>query len=158
MKVLSLKLGCLGDNEYLSYEDDGKVRRKKHYHLQPLVIERPKAGWNREKITCQGCGQEVIITVYSPQTVRLRRLSALLLSLLPIILALGCYLLKFKPDSFEGGFAAVIFLSLVWMIPVFLPDVFRKEFKMALAFQQKKPGRHRFFEANVESVTTEYFY
>jgi hypothetical protein len=140
MKVLSLKLGCLGDNEYLSYEEDGKVHRKKHYHLQPLVIERPQVKWNRERIICQGCGQELTITVYSRQAVRLRRLSALSLSMLPVILALGFYFLKFEPNSFEGGFAAVIFLSLVWMIPVFLPDVFRKEYKMALAFQQKKTG------------------
>jgi hypothetical protein len=158
MKVFSLKLGCLGDSEFLSYEDDGKIHRKKRYHLQPLVIERPPVGWIRERVTCQGCGQELFITVYSPQTVKLRRLSALSLSLLPIVLALGCYFLKFKPNSFEGGFAAVIFLSLVWMIPVFLPDVFRKEYKMALAFQQKKNDRHRLYEANVESVTTEFYY
>lgn len=153
-----VKLGCLSDKEDTVYKY-GKIRKKRFYHLKPLTINRPPWGIAEEKILCDTCGHNFYVTVYSRTASRLKRLSALGFSLLPVTVFGIASLLNIGKHGFLGGFAIVIFLALVWMIPVFLPVVFRKEYKLALRLHTEKDDRqHRFYETNVESVTQEIYY
>lgn len=153
-----VKLGCLNEKEEAVYKH-GKMRKKRFYHLKPLKINRPDWGVTEEKIQCDTCGRYFCVTVYSRAASRLKRLSALGFALLPLTL-LGIFLLvNIRAHEFLGGFAIVIFLAVFWLIPVFLPVVFRKEHKLALRLQTEKGDRqHRFYETNVESVTQEMYY
>lgn len=167
-----VKLGCLSDKEEAIYKY-GKLRKKRFYHLKPLTIHRPPWGIIEEKISCETCHRNFYVTVYSRAAARLKRLSSIGFSLLPVTVAVTAILLvnmvkrSYPSGSKAGadmlakieGFAIVIFLALVWMIPVFLPIVFRKEHKLALRLLTEKGDRqHRFYETNVESVTQETFY
>ncbi len=154
----AVKLGCLSDTEDAIYRR-GKIRKKRFYHLKPLTIQRPDWGVTEEKILCDTCGRNFYVTVYSRMATRLKRLSALGFSLLPLTIPGIAFLLNIGKNDFLKGFGIVIFLALVWMIPVFLPVVFRKEYKLALHLQAEKGNRkHRFYETNVESVTQETYY
>jgi hypothetical protein len=167
-----VKLGCLSDKEEAIYKS-GKIRKKRFYHLKPLTINRPPWGITEEKISCNTCNRSIYVTVYSRMASRLRRLSALGFSLLPVTISVIAILLlnivkhnhpadsKVAADMLGKitGFSIIIFLALVWMIPVFLPVVFRKEHKLALRLLAEKGDRqHRFYETNVESVTQETFF
>lgn len=156
MKVLAFKLGCLDETEHIIYER-GQVHNLKHYHLQPLEIERPGQGTSRVRVSCQACGEDLFFTVLSPIAAFRKRCNALVLSILPVALFAGFSMI---PDNsgFWNGFALVICLSLAWMIPVFLPVVFRKEFLLAVSFNHKKEDRHRLFEPNVSKVTSEFYF
>lgn len=154
----AVKLGCLSDTEDAVYRQ-GKFRKKRFYHLNPLTIQRPDWGVTEEKILCSTCGRILYVTVYSRTAIRLKRLSALGFSLLPLTIPAIAFLLNIAKNDFLKGFGIVIFLALVWMIPVFLPVIFRKEYKLALHLQAEKGDRkHRFYETNVESVTQETYY
>lgn len=167
-----VKLGCLSDNEEAIYKY-GKIRKKRFYHLHPLTINRPPWGITEEKISCSTCKRNIYVTVYSRTASRLKRLSALGFSLLPVtvsvITVLSINIVKHNYPAGSKiaaemlskitGFSLIIFLALVWMIPVFLPVVFRKEYKLALRLLTEKGDRqHRFYETNVESVTQETFF
>lgn len=167
-----VKLGCLSDKEETIYKF-GKLRKKRFYHLKPLTINRPPWGIIEEKISCETCHRNFYVTVYSRAAARLKRLSSLGFSLLPVTVAVATiFLMNLVKRSYPSGspdaanmlakiqgFAIIVFLAVVWMIPVFLPLVFRKEHKLALHLLTEKGDRqHRFYETNVESVTQETFY
>lgn len=167
-----VKLGCLSDKEEVVYKH-GKIRKKKFYHLKPLTINRPPWGITEEKISCNTCSRNLYVTVYSRMASRMKRLSALGFSLLPVTVSVIAILLsniirqnypagsKTAADMLDkiNGFSTVIFLALVWMIPVFLPVVFRREHKLALRLITEKEDRqHRFYETNVDSVTQETYF
>jgi hypothetical protein len=161
MDYISLKLGCLNPKEDVVYHA-GQVRNKTFYHLKPLTIERPASGIAYDTINCETCGRNFPITVYSRSAVRLKRFSSLGLALLPVTFAVAVSFFDIDKRYFWGGFtiALVIFLALVWMIPVFLPVVFQKESKIALKMRHEHPDhhQHRFFEPNIDSVTRETYY
>jgi hypothetical protein len=158
MDIISLKLGCLNPKEDVVYSA-GQVRNKTFYHLKPMTIERPASGIACDKLTCETCGRNFPITVYSRNAVRLKRISSLGLASLPVTFAVAESFFYTGKDNFLGGFSLVIFLALVWMIPVFLPVVFQKESKIALKMHHNLlDHQHRFFETNVESVTRETYY
>jgi hypothetical protein len=167
-----VKLGCLSHTEEAIYKH-GKLRKKRFYHLKPLTINRPPWGITEEKVSCNTCGRNLYVTVYSRIAIRLKRLSALGFTLLPVTIAVLAILLSnlvkhSYPSGSQAatdmlarikGFSTVIFLALAWMIPVFLPVIFRREHKLALRLMtEKKDRQHRFYETNVESVTQETFY
>ena len=167
-----VKLGCLSDKEEAIYKY-GKIRKKRFYHLKLLTINRPPWGIIEEKISCETCRRNFYVTVYSRAAARLKRLSSLGFSLLPVTVAVAAIMImnlvrRGNPPGSKAvtemlskieGFAIIIFLAVVWMIPVFLPVVFRKEHKLALRLLTAKNDRqHRFYETNVESVTQETFY
>lgn len=167
-----VKLGCLSDKEDVVYRY-GKIRKKRFYYLKPLTINRPPWGITEEKVSCNTCSRNLYVTVYSRSAARLKRLSALGFSLLPVTVSVIAFLLlgyvkqnfpSGSKETFETidkikGFTVIIFLALVWMIPVFLPVVFRKEHKLALRLLTEKGDRqHRFYETNVDSVTQETYY
>ncbi len=157
MDYISLKVGCLNPKDDVVYRA-GQVRNKTFYHLKPLTIERPVNGVTYDKLTCETCGKNIFLTIYSKNAVRLKRINSLGLALLPISFGIAIYFLDIGKHKFWGGFALIIFLALVWMIPVFLPVVFRKEAKIALQMNHEPHDhQHRFFEPNVDSVIRETF-
>ncbi len=131
MDYISLKLGCLNPKEDIVYHA-GQVRNKTFYRLKPMTIERPASGISYNQITCEICGRRLPVTVYSRIAVLFKRLSSLGLALLPVTFAVVVSFFKISKNGFLGGFALIVFLALVWMIPVFLPVVFQKESKIAL--------------------------
>ena len=151
MTDIIVKLGCLEEKPQFTY-DQGNPKLTSYYLLQSAVIPRPAKGIAYHKVTCKACGQEVLLLVHNPKYTFRRRLTAILASLLPLI---GLALYRFKNDSFMAGFGLMLFLGLIWVVPLFLPEAFKKEHQLALQMVNREDPRHRLFEENVESVVSQ---
>lgn len=158
MDFFHIKIGCLSNNEAVIYQM-GKVRKKKDYNLWSTTIERPEQGIGEERLICEHCSQTLFLTVYSHNAVLMKRLSSLGLSLLPLSICAIMAVPGVSKNSFMSGFLLIIFLALIWMIPVFLPKFLKAEHKIALELHSiSEDHRHDIFESNVESVSQETFF